>query len=94
MIIKKFNHNHVGTYGCKASNKFGDDLKEVTIGIKLAPVITMSSQALKLRDGQHSSVRCDVAGVEGESTMKWIYNLNYVTTSVSILGELMNVPIG
>lgn len=87
MIIKNFNSSLVGTYGCKATNKFGDDSKEVTIGIKLAPVITISSQTLKVREGQKSSVRCDVTGVEGESTMKWIYNRKYVETSVSILGR-------
>jgi Immunoglobulin I-set domain len=94
MIIKKFNVNHVGTYSCKASNKFGDDSKKLTVGIKLAPVLSISSQTLKLQEGQTASVRCDATGVEGQSTMKWAHNLKYVTTAVSILDREILETIG
>lgn len=87
MIIKKFDLKHVGVYICKASNEFGEDLKEVKVGIKLAPVVTMSSEKLILREGEKGSLRCDITGVDGESTIKWTFNQKPVTTSVSMITE-------
>ena len=93
IVIKNFDVDHVGTYGCEATNEFGNDSKEVTVEIKLAPVITLSPQLLKLQEGQNSSVRCDVTGEKGESKMNWIYDGKYWETSVSILDEIINMSI-
>lgn len=71
ILIEKFNVEHVGKYICKAQNKLGEAVQEVTITIKLAPVVKVEPKQLTLQDGSIGTLKCTVTGAEAGYKFLW-----------------------
>jgi hypothetical protein len=84
MVIKSFDTEHVGKYTCKADNSLGSVSKEVTVGIKLAPIVTISPQQLEVKEGEKVSVGCSVKDFEGNYTIRWKIGSKNMISSVSL----------
>lgn len=93
MTIKRFDSENVGKYFCKANNSIGQNSKEVTVGIKLKPILTINPLQLSLKEGDQASVKCVVENAEASSTLKWKVGSNYVTTKVKLLDETQLNPV-
>lgn len=71
LIIDKFNVEHVGKYTCKSQNNIGQDLKELSITIKLAPIVEVVPHFLNLIEGATGSLKCNIKNVEAGHKITW-----------------------
>lgn len=89
MRITNFNVENEGMYICRSRNDQNETSKNVSISIKLAPIVEVVPSAIKLKEGDVASLKCDVKNVDGDYKIIWKDNTGVKQKIVSIQFKYM-----